>query len=48
MPIASLTQKYKGRKRLVIEKQPAKGEQTHPVCLHAVDKKVESVNTQND
>ena len=34
----------------VIGKQQTKREQTHPVCLHAVEKyeKVESVNTQND
>ena len=31
-------------------KQQAKREQSHPVCLHAVDKyeSVENVNTQND
>ena len=34
----------------VIAKQRAKREQTHPVCLHAMekDKKVDSVNTHND
>ena len=34
----------------VISKQQSKKEETHPVCLHAVEKyeKVESVNTQND
>ena len=34
----------------VIPKQQAKREQTHPVCLHAVEKyeKVENINTQND
>ena len=33
-----------------LKKQKAKREQTHPVCLHAVEKykKVESVNTQNE
>ena len=33
----------------VITKQQAKREQTHPVCLHAVEKykKLESINTQN-
>ena len=33
-----------------ILKQQSKREQTHPVCLHAVEKyeKVESINTQND
>ena len=31
-------------------KQQAKREQSHPVCLHAVEKyeRVENVNTQND
>ena len=35
---------------IVTAKQQSKREQTHPVCLHAVEKceKVESVNTQND
>ena len=34
----------------MIAKQQAKGEQTHPVFLHAVEKydKVENTNTQND
>ena len=34
----------------MIAKQRAKREQTHPVCLHAMekDKKVDSVNTHND
>ena len=34
----------------MIVKQRAKREQTHPVCLHTVQKyeKVESVNTQNN
>ena len=34
----------------VITKQQLKREQTHPVCLHAVEKngKAESVDTQND
>ena len=34
---------------IVIAKQPAKRE-THPVCLHAVEKheKVDSINTHND
>ena len=34
----------------MITKQQAKREQTHPVCLHAVEKyeKVENVNTHND
>ena len=34
----------------VIAKQQAKREQSHPVCLHAVERyeKVETVNTQND
>ena len=34
----------------VITKQKAKREQTHPVCLHAVEKykKLESINTQNE
>ena len=34
----------------VIAKQLSKGEQTHPVCLQAVEKyeKMESVNTQID
>ena len=34
----------------VIAKQRAKREQTHPVCLHAMEKykKVDSVNTHND
>ena len=34
----------------VIAKEQAKREQTHPVCLHAVEKfeKVGNVNTQND
>ena len=34
----------------VIAKQQAKKEQSHPVCLHAVDKyeNVENVNTQNN
>ena len=34
----------------MIAKEQAKREQTHPVCLHAVEKyeKVEKVNTQND
>ena len=34
----------------VIAKQQQKREQTHPVCLHAVEKyeKVESLNTQKD
>ena len=45
--------KYKKWRALlhrVIAKQQAKGEQTHPVCLHAGEKyeKVENVNTQND
>ena len=33
----------------MIAKQQGKIEQTHPVCLHAVEKykKVESVSTQN-
>ena len=34
----------------MIAKQQPKREQTHPVCLHVVEKyeKVENVNTQND
>ena len=34
----------------VIAKEQAKREQTHPVCLHAVEKfeKVGNANTQND
>ena len=34
----------------VIAKQQVKIEQTHPICLHAVEKykKVENVNMQND
>ena len=34
----------------MIAKQHAKREQTHPVCLHTIEKykKVESVNMQND
>ena len=34
----------------MIAKQQAKREQTHDVCLNAVEKykKVESINTQND
>ena len=34
----------------MIAKKIRKREQTHPVCLHAVEKygKVESVNTQSD
>ena len=33
----------------VIPKQCAKTEQTHPVCLHAMEKyEKQSVNTQND
>ena len=45
--------KYKRWRALlhrVIAKQQAKIEQTHPVCLHAVEKykKVENINTQND
>ena len=34
----------------VIAKEQAKREQTHPVCLHAVEKfeKVGNTNTQND
>ena len=34
----------------MIEKQQAKRELTHPVCLHAVEKlqKVESINTKNN
>ena len=45
--------KYKRWRALlhkVIAKQQGKIEQTHPVCLQAVDKyeKVENVNTQND
>ena len=34
----------------VIAKQRARKEQTHPLCLHAVEKygKVENVNTKND
>ena len=34
----------------MIAKQQSKREQTHPVCLHKMEKykKVESVNTQND
>ena len=34
----------------MIAKQQSKREQTHPVCLHEMEKykKVESVNTQND
>ena len=34
----------------VIAKQQSKREQTHPVCLHILEKykKVESINTQND
>ena len=34
----------------MIGKQHAKREQTHPVCLHAMEKykKVDSVNMQND
>ena len=34
----------------VIAKQQAKREQTHPVCLQAMEKykKVDSVNTHND
>ena len=44
--------KYKRWRALlprVIAKQQVKKEQTHPVCLHAVDKyeNVENVNTQN-
>ena len=45
--------KYKRWRALLhraIAKQQAKREQTHPVCLHAVEKyeKVEIVNTQTD
>ena len=45
--------KYKRWRALlhkVIAKQQGKIEQTHPMCLQAVDKyeKVENVNTQND
>ena len=45
--------KYKSWRVLlhrVIAKQQRKIEQTHPVCLHSVDKykKVENINTQND
>ena len=45
--------KYKRWKTLlhrVIAKQQVKREQTHPVCLHAVEKyeKVDNINTQND
>ena len=34
----------------IITKQQSKREQTHPVCLHAVEKngRAESVDTQND
>ena len=34
----------------MIAEQQAKTEQTHPVCLHAVEKyeKVESITTQKD
>ena len=34
----------------MIAKQQVKREQTHPVCLHAVEKyeKMENVNTHND
>ena len=34
----------------MIVKQQAKREQTHPLCVHTVEKyeKVESINTQND
>ena len=34
----------------MIAKQRVKREQTHPVCLHTVEKyeKMESANTQND
>ena len=34
----------------VIAKQQSKREQTHPVCLHAVEKngRAESVDTQSD
>ena len=33
-----------------VTKQPANSEQTHLVCLHAMEKfeKLESINTQND
>ena len=45
--------KYKRWRALlhrVIVKQQAKRKQSHPMCLHTVEKyeKVENVNTQND
>ena len=55
----SKCKKWRALLHRVIAKQQAKREQTHPVCLHAVEKyvclhagekyeKVENVNTQND
>ena len=43
-------QKAEALKYKMIVKQRAKREQTHPVCLHTVEKygKVESVNTKNN
>ena len=45
--------KYRSSRALLhrmIAKQQAKKEQTHPVCLHAVDKykNLESINAQKD
>ena len=42
--------KWKPLLHRVIAKQQSERKQTHPVCLHAVEKyeKVESVNTQDD
>ena len=46
----SLRQWWRTLLHRVFAKQPAKREQSHPVCLHAVEKyeNVESVNKQNN